>query len=55
MQYIVKIFYGNRVIETFSTSKNSKKILQEWGGQRCEVYTPSGTLVSSHSVKVNKK
>lgn len=56
MKYLAKIYNNGMVTEIFSNSKNSRQILKDYGGQKCEVYSyPSGKLVSSEYSKINKK
>ena len=59
MKYLAKIYNNGMVTEIFSDSKNSKQILKNWGGQRCEVYSyPSKVKVGEYRIKTsnsNKK
>lgn len=59
MKYLAKIYNNGMVTEIFSDSKNSRQILKDYGGQKCEVYSySSGVKVGEYRIKTsnsNKK
>ena len=55
MKYIAKIYNNGMITEIFSDSKNSKQILKDYGGQKCEIYSySSGKKIGESRITFSK-